>query len=516
MVNMRKKNTQIFPVLLLFLIMVNGNTGAQQVTFTEVTSSAGLLMAVASRYSTNQAWGDFDNDGDLDVYVTSWGQSSTGEARNALFMNNSGVFTNVALSGSIAEDVGLMDNSVCGRWADYDNDGDLDLFVANFYEGDVVFRNNLIESGSATFTDVTSSIGFTNESVGRSNFASWGDYNNDGYPDLYVAKYWGKNALYMNNGGTSFSLQSEGDYSDVHDSEAAGWIDYDNDGDVDLYVVNREQENHLYENVNGILTLVKASDVEDTQIGRFGIWADYNNDGLMDLFLANIGANSLYKQDPAGTFSEVAGAAGVKSAPSAWDTWGAAFGDYDGDGDLDLFYSGGFDEYVWSDGFDGTFGNMLLEYNNGSFQDRTTNAGILRGILFGAQEYGSFSSSASFVDYDNDGDPDLMMTNTVQNVLYRNNNPTNNYVKVSLNDSRAGYNRNGLGAKVRVYNTSAPNTIIAMREIQSGTGPMLAHFGLSTLNTYNIEITLLKDGSGQRDVITLSNISVPLDTIIVR
>lgn len=487
---------------------------AQQVQFEEVTSKAGMIMSFASRWSTGLTWGDYNNDGLIDVYVTSWGQASTGQGRNALYRNlGFGFFANVAG----AEGVDLGDNSTAAVWGDMDNDGDLDLFVANFSEGDVIFRNLLAESGSAIFVNVTGSMSFENRSIGRSKAAAWGDYNNDGYLDLYVSKYWGENALYRNNNGSSFTLV-EGVFSDVRDSEWATWVDYDDDGDLDLYVVNREQENRLYQNTDGQFTVVKGK-LNDTQFGRFASWNDYDNNNKLDLFIGNIGANSLYKQDQSGGFSEVAGAVGVKTAPNAWDTWGGTWGDYDGDGDLDLFFVGGFDEVAPTTGFNGTYGNILLENLGGSFTDRSTEAVLLRGALnfSNSQEVGSFASGAAFADYDNDGDPDLMVTNTHQNLLFENKNPTHNYLKITVRGKGAGFNNyNGIGSKVRVYNESAPGIVVAMREISSGPEPMSAHFGLSLGATYTVEVTFLKNGSNAPEKITISGVSVPLDTVIVQ
>lgn len=511
---MNTKRVKYLLFYTLFLLLLPVTALSQQVQFEEVTSTSGMVMSYASRWSTGMAWGDYNNDGYLDVYVTSWGQASTGEARNALYRNTgSGIFQNAASSAG----VDLNDNSISAAWGDFDNDGDLDLFVANFSEGDVVFQNMLTETGTANFVDVTTATSFFNESVGRSKAAVWGDFDNDGFLDLYVAKYWGKNALYQNNGGSSFTLLN-GVFADIRDSEYATWVDYDDDGDVDLYVVNREQENRFYRNDDGEFTTAYIG-LNDTQFGRFAAWADYDNNNMLDLFLGNIGANSLYQQAPGGIFTEVAEIAGIKSAPNAWDTWGAAWGDYDGDGDLDLFFVGGFDEVAASESFTGTFGNILLENNGGTFADRTIEADLLRGAMnfYTTDEVGSFASAAAFADYDNDGDPDLMITNTYQNLLFKNLNPTNNYLKVRVQGKGGGFNnRNGLGAKVRVYNINNPGVVIAMQEITSGPQPMMAIFSLSQSESYNVEVTFLKQGAVRPQEETIESITVPLDTLIIQ
>jgi len=159
---------------------------------------------------------------------------------------------------------------------------------------------------------------------------------------------------------------------------------------------------------------------------------------------------------------------------------------------------------------------MLLENFSNTFIDRTDDAGISRGAFSGSTEVGSFASSAAFADYDNDGDPDLFITNTLQNILYRNDSAVSNYLKIAIDDRRAGNNRNGLGAKIRVYNTIAPSAPAAMQEIICGEGPAAGHFGLVPGNLYNVEITFLKSGSPlQVTTKTITNVSVPLDTVII-
>ncbi|MFC1554631.1 FG-GAP repeat domain-containing protein [candidate division KSB1 bacterium] len=505
-------------LLILITVMTFTVSAAfsQQTVFEEVTEDAGLLMNEDSKWSTGMAWGDFNNDGLVDVYVTSWGQASTGRGENALYQNlGSGVFANVASTYGLD----LMQNSVDAAWADFDNDGDLDLFVANYAEGDMVFQNYYKETGESTilFIDVTATTGFVNESIGLSTSAVWGDYDNDGFLDIYVTKFSGRNALYKNNGGTSFTLL-DGEFGDVRDSENARWTDYDNDGDVDLYVVNREQENRLFENDNGTLSDV-FGDLNDTQFGRYAVWADFDDNNLLDLFLGNIGANSLYTQTAAGIFSEIADGAGVKSAPNSWDTWGATWGDYDLDGDQDLFFVGGFAETDTTAASTGTLGNILLENNGGVFTDKTLLADLSRGALKfpGKTEVGSFASAASFADFDNDGDLDIFITNTYRNLCYKNMNNPDNYLKIRVKGKGAGFNNiNGLGAKVRVYNTSDPGQVIAMREITSGPEPMSALFGLQTGETYNIEVSFLKNGSTMPDPVVILNVSVPKDTLIIQ
>ena len=163
-----------------FLYKNNGNG-----TFTDITVSSGL---VSYSYTWCADWGDFDSDGDMDLYI---GNSN---APNQLYQNNgSGIFTEVASTYGVADPTGSYS---CG-WADYDNDGDIDLYVANSSSGvDKLYRND-----GSTFTDVASTVG-TNDTR-HSSCISWGDYNNDGFMDVYLNNNGTENRLYKNNAGNS-------------------------------------------------------------------------------------------------------------------------------------------------------------------------------------------------------------------------------------------------------------------------------------------------------------------------
>jgi enediyne biosynthesis protein E4 len=163
-----------------FLYQNVGSSG-----FSDVTAASGLIVM---GFSWNADWGDFDNDGDLDIYV---GNSN---AANNLFRNNGdGTFTDVSVQYGVADATSTFS---CG-WADYDNDGDLDLYVANASTGiDKLYRND-----GSTFTDVAATVG-TNDTR-HSSCISWGDYNNDGFMDVYLNNNGSENRLYKNNAGNS-------------------------------------------------------------------------------------------------------------------------------------------------------------------------------------------------------------------------------------------------------------------------------------------------------------------------
>ncbi|MCP5008946.1 MAG: choice-of-anchor D domain-containing protein, partial [Aestuariibacter sp.] len=224
-------------------------------TYSNVTSIVGMTTTVTPHASicdkppmaSGSAWADYDNDGDQDVYMTNHGGA------NYLYRNDGDTgsdglpdFTNVAASLGV-ENASLL--SVSAVFIDYDNDGDQDLYVSN-WDGNSLFENQLIESGSVSFVDVAATAGVVDG--GRAITTGWADFNNDGHLDLYVAKHrrcggdpQAEDHLYESNGDGTFTNVSS--YLCGGASTCAqltglgftpGWFDYDNDGDQDLYLVN--------------------------------------------------------------------------------------------------------------------------------------------------------------------------------------------------------------------------------------------------------------------------------------
>ncbi|MCP4568280.1 MAG: S8 family serine peptidase, partial [FCB group bacterium] len=289
-------------------VLVRQQIEWQDITPPEIANNGGRTIGVA--------WGDFDDDGDEDVYLTCNGP-------NKLVRNEGGgVFLD--LTNPPLGDASLSKGAA---WGDYDNDGDLDLYLCNEGVSNKLFRNN----GMALFSDVTTS---PLDDAGMSQHGIWGDYDNDGDIDLYVVNYASANKLLRNDGGGSFTDVSAAPLNDAGSGGGAAWGDYDNDGDLDLYLVNFYSEpNRLYRNDGGgSFTDVTVSPLDDANEGVACAWGDYDNDGFLDLFLTNNGqANKLF-DNTAGTFADVT--SGVLGDTSY--NFGCAWGDYDNDGDLDL------------------------------------------------------------------------------------------------------------------------------------------------------------------------------------
>ncbi len=357
-------------------------------TFTDVTAEAG----VGDRgYGMGCVFGDYDNDGDLDLYVTNYGP-------NVLYRNNgNGTFTDVTEKAGVGET----------RWGtgaafgDYDNDGDLDLYVPNYIDHDldklaqdqktsmqygqsvprilnphsfepqdnVLYRNN----GDGTFTDVTAELGVESHG-GRSLQAIFTDFDLDGDLELYVANDLSPNFLYRNNGDGTFTDVSDASWAaDFRGSMGLATGDYDGDGDLDLFMSHWiEQENALYSNmwneegamggesseVGSIQPIHLVDDSYGASLGEESLkyvgWGtdlfDYDNDGDLDIFVANGHTfqyldnydllipqkDQFFRYDGDGIFSDVSAATGVAAMPYRVGR-GTAFGDYDNDGDVDIF-----------------------------------------------------------------------------------------------------------------------------------------------------------------------------------
>ena len=224
---------------------------------------------------------DYDNDGDLDLFGRGWGTPGK------LYQNDAGVFTEV--------DGALGLNSVLGHirslnWADYDDDGDMDLLIVNGrWEKATLYRNDLNTSG--IFSDVTDAMGLSQAGVtGYTDGAAWGDYDNDGDLDFYIAAEHGTgNRLYRNDGDVFTDVTADAGIRNT-DGRHADWGDYDNDGDLDLYVCTVRNPNRLYRNElsegNGFV-FVETGEMAETHTASAGSWGDFDGDGDIDYYMGS-------------------------------------------------------------------------------------------------------------------------------------------------------------------------------------------------------------------------------------
>jgi len=343
---------------------------------------------------SSTAWGDYDNDGDLDILLTGWDGSSP---ITKIYQNNGSGDYGFTEQTSIDNLPGVQKGSVV--WGDYDNDGNLDILLTGETDSNViskVYKNN----GNNTFTEMTNiSLWGVNESS-----VAWGDYNNDGDLDILLtgaANPWFTSRIYKNNGDNTFTEQNSISLTDVRKS-AVAWGDYDNDRDLD-FILSGDGLTELYTN-NGDGTFNRKNaflGYDNSSVA----WGDYNNDGLLDVVISGQPYSwpwktRVYKNRGNGIFIHQSDI----DIPAAVDG-SIAWGDYNNDGNLDILFTclGGYVSKIFKNNGD----NGFVEQSGIS----------LLGVI---------NSSGVWGDYDNDGDLDVLITGNGFSKIYKNNYPKSN------------------------------------------------------------------------------------------
>jgi hypothetical protein len=451
---------------------------------------------------------DFNGDGRLDIVSSGWGFHSG----VSLFVNQGeGTFVNKTESAGLSQLMGGLNLS----HADYDNDGDLDILVLrgawNGSHGRI--PNSLLQNnGDGVFVDVTESSGIL--SFHPTQVGVWADYNNDGWIDLYIGNENRSNdkshpaELYHNNGdGTFTDVAKDVGLNTLGFVKGAAWGDYNNDGRPDLYVSNMGENNQLFENqmVNGTIQFKDvAVNLNLTRpIYSFPTWFwDYNNDGFEDIFVADFSptafmpdqnismgefqthqylldylklkkpsvSSRLYKNNGDGTFTDVSHDSGMDRNLLAM---GANYGDIDNDGFEDAYIGTGAPD------FRAIIPNRMFKNQSGShFVDVTLDSKT------GHLQKGH---GVSFGDYDNDGDQDIYTViggaysgDFFQNALFQNQNQSNHWITIKLIGK--GVNSFAIGSKVRLIINDNGKVREIFRTVSSG-----GSFGS---NSYQLEIGL--------------------------
>ena len=430
-------------------------------------------------------------------------------------------------------------------WADYDGDGDLDLFVGFRGAPNRLYRN---ERGS--FVDVAADVGLAAEEETRA--AAWGDYDRDGDPDLYVgfAALGIGNRLYRNDGGTFVDVAAEVGVAQGGTTRQPAFVDYDGDGDLDLFVAFRDRPNTLFRNDGGAFTDVTAESGIGDERRTVGVsWFDMDGDGDLDAFVANQNGDEdgFFRNNGDGTFVDVAPELGMNQPGRAEDlgSVGTAVADYDNDGDLDLFVASYGPDVLWQNQGDGTFidaapGTPLAgdhhsvaadwgDVDNDGWLDLYVDTFLsseaeARDYLFKGGPDGfeevlpavmlerGASHGVRFADYDIDGDVDLSLTNNHAegtHPLYRNDLPLAQSVRslqVGVADREGRWVR--AGATVTIRRDSDGFTSARLIDTGGGyasqsVGPV--HFGLPP-GSGPISLTIAWFEAGERRTSTVSGI----------
>ena len=400
-----------------------------QISFVDLATSLGLGSACGTTYLGNGiSFYDFDNDGWDDITLnTESGQSIR------FFKNVNGSFQELTLS---IPEINYQTKQL--NWVDFDNDSDKDLFITSDTDGNKLFEN----IGSLVFQDITLTSGMATENM-YSYGASWGDYNNDGFLDVFISNRINTiaNKLYKNNGDGTFTDVSNqaGIQTLAVASFCAAFIDINNDGFQDIYVSNDKpfNPNVLYKNNgDGTFTDISASSGTDVGIDAMTVTVgDFNNDSWFDIYITNNpDGNVLFKNNGDETFTDIAISSGTIFNSVSW---GASFFDADNDMDIDLYVCGMFDVNE----------NTFLR---GAFYDNNDDETFsLSNSSFPGDDRVSFSSAIG--DVDNDGLPELAVTNNNDEnlFLWKNNTTTsNNWLKINLEGTSS--NKDGIGSVIEI------------------------------------------------------------------
>jgi len=324
----------------------------------------------------------------------------------------------------------------CALWGDYDNDLDLDLFIGSDTHTSRIYEND----GNGFFTET----GDRSDFVDAVQSAAWADFDRDGDIDLYVGRRSGQpNQLYRNDLGNLVPIQA-GMTDSTGSSQSCVWGDFDNDGDPDLFVANNGQPNRLYVNMDGVFQdQAREIGVDDENNNTRGAaYADFDNDGDLDIFVANNGQPNRLYVNTDGLFQDQASNLGVASANIASQCPG--WGDVDNDMDLDLFV-----------------GNLNNEPDQLFINQGTHFIDLAEDVQI---DDISGTSSAAWADFDRDGFIDLHVGNLSSNRLYQNSGNQSGYLGLRLLGD--GANGSAIGAWVRLVADGEVQT----REVSGGSG----------------------------------------------
>jgi hypothetical protein len=471
---------------------------AARAAFVEVGAARGLLaQQQAEGHGSGAAAADYDNDGDVDLFI----------AQAEFFPNQ--LYRNRGDGGfdEVAAEVGLdsLASARSALWFDYNADGRLDLIVANDDQAAASFLTLYRQLANGQFEDVTAAANLQIPPTIKVPTHHWGgicagDINNDGYLDLYTGQWVGPGHLFLNNTDGTFS-----DISGTSGVAVSTWVhqplmaDFNNDGWMDIFVAVDFEQNLLWINQqdNTFLNEAGLAGVNNAMNDMGVALGDYDNDGDFDIYVTNIYQppddpqgykhNVLFRNESVGNVITFAEVSESMGVEQGYFGWGTTWLDVDNDGDLDLAATNG-----WRDGeFTEDPSRLFTNPGDGSaFVDSSTE------YQFDDTEWGS---ALLAVDFDHDGDLDLLQLCMDGPIRLLDNQPSgpeadNNYLAVRLNGS--GPNKFGIGAKVRIVVDGQQ----MVRQISAGTSymgqePAEAFFGLGAATVVDSVLIEWPDGT---------------------
>ena len=494
--------------------------------FVDVTKKAGIeakhsfgdfkLTNIVEGTGSGAMFFDYDADGWLDIYLVNgcWlkdvndnrGRKLRGKLHNSLYRNNrDGTFTDVTSKAGVG-DQGY--GAGCSA-ADFDGDGDLDIYVLN-YGANVLYRNN----GDGTFTDISKASGLADARWSLS--APWFDYDNDGDLDVYVTNYLeydkGKfrsfypaagypgplsykgqpDALYRNNGDGTFTdvTKAAGLYNPGGRGMSATVADIDNDGKLDIYVANDAMENYFHRNTgkgafkNEALIWGLAFGEGGQGVSSMGpTIGDVDRDGRLDIYVPDMGYGCL-QMNRGKYFEDRTAQSKLAVVCGQYTGWGGVLLDYDNDGYLDVFIANG---------------NAHHEYTEEDVLMRNNGKGVFVDVAAKSGEYfrqKHVGRGAAYGDFDNDGDIDLLVANlnTAPKLLRNDGGAANSWLTVEC--KLPGGKSDAIGARISVKSGS----LVQIRDVIPVTGYLSqsdprAHFGLGKAKTADSVEIRWPDGS---------------------